>query len=356
MENTIDRAALLTALNRTKPAISTQAFIPILNHFLFDGESVTSYNDISAISVLCEVEMHGCLPADLLIKTLQSMTTETVCFKCFEEQTIITAGKSKVKLPTRHEKDFPISFKELLGEPLAIFMAREQMLGGLKKCLLSVGTDTGHPEHMGVTIVPRYSDTQAALYSSDNITLSKYIFESDSNYHDPIFLPTFFCNQLLALANTSDGVKIEIHPGALIAVFSDGTLLFTKSPNDTEPSDFEKVIGRFVNYENLSFHEIPDLFDSSFERAILVQANEMPRRTRMTLDADTLTLASYSKSGEAFDEMQFRGEYIKFNIDPMFVKRVLPITSQISLLPRVVALSDADQNFLHLIAHQTSPD
>jgi len=351
MSEQINRVELLKRLVMAKPAVFTQTYIPILSHFMFDGDSVTAYNDITAITIPCDVgDFQGCLPAELLIKTLNSMTTESVSMLRHDGYVLITSGKSKIKIPVLQSADFPFSFARINQKIVASFQLNKERLKGLQKCLINVGTDSAHPAAMGVTLDPFYSETQAAFYSTDNVTLSRFVFETDDEQHDPLIMPTFFCNQLVSLANGSD-VSVEIRTGSLIAVFADGAMLFTKTIPDLDPMDFPRVINIYLDADNGKTLEIPKGFDQAIERALLVQTSENFKTTSATVEGNKLLLESISKFGEVRDELVYEGEDVKFRIDPSRIKRILQVTNRMALLPNVMLLTDDNQDFIHLIAH-----
>ena len=353
MSNQINRADLLKKLTMAKPAVSTQTYIPILSHFMFSGDAVTAYNDINAITVLCDTGMHGCLPADLLIKTLNSMTAESVSLVQTDNHVLVSAGRSKIKLPMLPVADFPFSFERISKKTIGTFSMNNIMLKGMQKCLIGVGSDTSHPAQMGVTLDPMYSKTQAAFYSTDNVTLSRFTFDTDMEIPGDmnVIMPTFFCNQLLSLANGSEAVGIEIYTGSLLATFADGAMLFTKTIPDLEAMDFPSVIGRYLSTDGCKTFDIPDVFEQAIERALLIQAAESFKNTTATVANRKLLLESVSKFGEARDEMSYNGEDVKFRIDPSRVKRISQAVSKMALLPNVMLFTSDDESYIHLVAH-----
>jgi len=350
MNTQINRVELLKKLVMAKPAVSAQSYIPILSHFLFTGDAVTAYNDINAITVLCDTGMQCCLPAELLIKTLSSIASEMVTLFKADNHVLLSAGRSKIKLPMLPVEDFPYT-KKKSSKVLGSFNMTNTMLKGLKKCLIGVGNDTAHPAAMGVTLDPFYSPTQAAFYSTDNVTLSRFVFNTDDEQHDPIIIPTFFCNQLLSLAESDKNIHVEIYTGSLLAIFGDGTLLFTKTLADLQPMDFPSVIGRYLSADGCKTFDIPDVFEQAIERALLIQAAESFKNTTATVANRKLLLESVSKFGEARDEMSYNGEDVNFRIDPSRVKRISQAVSKMALLPNVMLFTSDDESYIHLVAH-----
>jgi hypothetical protein len=163
-------------------------------------------------------------------------------------------------------------------------------------------------------------------------------------------MPTFFCNQLVALQELDDQISIEVYKGMLVAVFSDGTMLFTKTIADMEPSDFKRVVQKYIGNGDFKSYPIPDTFDMAIERALLVQFADKSKSTEFSVVNKKLTIQTNAQ-GNSTDEMTYSGEDVTFMIDPSRIKKITPITTQMALLPDVMVLSDDTLDFLHLIAH-----
>ena len=347
----VNRKDLLKVLSKVKPAVAIKDYVPILNCFMFDGDSVTGYNDLQAITKPCDIGITGCIPADLLIKTLNSFNGESVDFsREAESGVLISVGKSEVNLPSLPVSDFPeVNTKtKVLGK----FFVTDEMLYGISKCLLAVGNDANHAEQMGITLDPFYSESQAALYSTDNATISRYTFESDMELPDdaPLILPTVFCQQLLALTGGTLP-EISIYRGALVASFGNEGELFSKTLVDEEPMHFAEVVDKFVDKTRLTMHELPVGFSECIERALLIQEKEVSKTTFITVEEKKLRISSESKSSKANDVLDYDGGDVSFSIDPTLVKRVMGSVDKVAMLRRVLVFTGKDENYLHLISH-----
>lgn len=350
MSKQIKRTQLLNVLNMVRPAVAVKDYIPILTHIMFDGVSATAYNDIQAINMDCEVETQGCLPADLLIKALGSLSVDTVTLTGQDGHVLLTAGKSKIKLPVMPSEDFPDVLNDQLPMVGTVTVTKD-FLEGIRQCLTAVGTDSTYPACMGVTFDP----TSAALYSTDNVTISRFLLDAADSFQlkNTVILPTFFCQQLLILSKLSDYIEIGIYTGALIARFETIAVLFTKTLVDVSPMKFEEAISRFVDVDRLKTFKIPDEFEQSFERALMIQQSEVNKTTTVTVENKKITLESTSKIGDSEDTMPYAGEDIQFHIDPTLVKRISPNVSKISMARKVLVFTNDDMSFIHLIAHHT---
>lgn len=353
MSNTINRAKLLQTLNLVRAALASQPYIPALTHFAFDGETVVAYNDITAISIRCSTELELCLPGDLLLKALNNLSADEVLISKPDSSSVVLAsGRSKLKLPSLPLNDFPFNFP---NDDCDSFDLTSSLLKGIEVCLISVSNDPTHPAQMGVTI-----EDDGRIFSTDNFTISQYRSESKSIKlpgEIPIILPTFFCNQLVALGKAfpKELISIEIRSGSLVGRIGDDASIFTKMIDDLEPMDFQRIIKKYCNEKDLGMDEmsIPDIFEGAFERAMLVLSESPNKTTKVTATDGKMKLHSTSPLGDADDVISAKQikEMDVFHIDPSLVLRASKNCTKVVLLEKVMVLGNDDFSFTHLIAH-----
>lgn len=350
MSTEIERESFLRNLVLVRPAVANQAYIAALTHFFFDGVSVTAYNDVAAISVRTSLDLVLCLPADNLQKILNSLSADKVMVTQAEAGSVtLSAGRSKIKLPTMTAEDFP--FELPVSDPYGTFKVSDAMLRGIEKCLVGVGQDPTHPAQMGITI-----ESDGTLYSTDNFTISRYRIAGKIPLpgNSPVIMPTFFCQQLLALAKAfpDEPVEIDIRTESLVAVIGEQATLFTKLLVDVEPMNFSHIINRHLEGEDLSdlLMDIPDGFDSAFDRALLILSGDIDKATKLSVKDGRLKLYSSSQNGESSDTLILKvPDTEAIHVDPSLVSRSSKICRKIALLPKVMVM--ADGGFTHLIAH-----
>lgn len=355
--NSTKREALMRVASLVRPALATQDYIPALTHIKFDGEFATAFNDISAIVVRAGIDLQRCVPGDLLIRTLGLFGGDTVAltYDPVKSTLLLASGRSKLKLPTMHPKDFPFSVPTEQAPEVVITPA---ILKGIERCLLSVGNDPRHPAQMGVTL--EVDGDKAVLYSTDNFTISRYATDSKIELPAdvPVILPTFFCEQLVTLSKAFDGEKILVLlPGGLLVDFIDAhgnteASLFSKTVVDLEPMEFRSIFAKHVKSKGVEAATIPDAFDAAFNRALLVLSNEMDKSTRVTVKNGTLQLHSTSALGDADDDFEFKGSgEVEFLIDPSLVVRASKVCTKVAFHGKAMMLTDDSGAFSHLIAH-----
>jgi len=362
MPNEVSRTSLLAVANLVKPALATQAYIPSLTHICFDGINATAYNDITAITVASPVEgLHCCVPGDLLIKALNSFTSDKVLIDDVKGSITVAAGRSKLKLPTLPLADFPY-----VEPPQAIYPIElsADILKGIEMCLVAVGNDPTHPAQMGITM--ESGKDGAVLFSTDNFTISRYQTKTKIKLPAdiPVILPTFFCQQLITLSKVYKDVlrvELEISAGSLTAVFGGNKAnVTTKQLVDLEAMDFSSILNKYKVDETLQIkgiiNPIPDDFDASFSRALLVLGNELDKLTKITVSGGRMKLLSTSSSGESTDSFSYADKEASeepFYVDPVLVGRASRCCANMALLDRVMILTDSDGKFIHLISHCT---
>ncbi len=353
---TANRDALLKLVTLLRPALSTQSFIPALTHIRFSAGHATAFNDVTAIKAKAPFDLECCLPGELFIKALSSFNADQVALTALEAGTLLlTAGRSKLKVPVLPIKDFPL--KEP-GAATDVVAFDNDMLEGVRKCLFSVGADPTHPAQMGVTLDSE--DGKAVFYSSDNFTISRYQTKSKVTLPAgaPIILPTFFCEQMLALAKVypDDDVDLELFASALRCTFGKKASLLTKTVADLEPLDFQKILNKHLKIGDVKkqLGRIPDTFDAAWNRALLVLSGEADKATKVAEDNDGFSLYSKSALGEADDTMPLE-QHVKFPsdfyVDPQLVVRAAKVCGSLAFYERVMVLASDDASFIHLISH-----
>ncbi len=372
MSESMNREALLKTVSLIRPALATQTFIPAYNHIAFDGDYAMAHNDIAAISVRCQFPEPCCVPGELLIRALGSFSADAVMLQrtSADQTLLVVSGRSKLKVPTMPLKSFPFDFPMPESSGECIFLTSE-IIDAISQCLVSAGNNPNHPSTMGVTL-DIDEDDRAVLFATDNYTISRHSTSKVIQLPGkaPVILPTFFCNQLIALTKAfpelAKQITLYIMPGALLVEFGDepgkpDAALFTKTIDDVEPLDFPKIIKKHVDISKLDklLMPIPDAFDSAFSRQLLVLGSELDKVTRVSYNDGTMKLRSSSQVGESDEGFSFDGpdedNPPDFHIDPTFVIRGSKLCDRMAFGRGVLVMAGDKNSFLHIIAHVSAP-
>lgn len=349
LNQSVAKQELTSIVDLVKPAVAGQSYIDALTRIAFTGEYAVAYNDILAIARPCTLPL-GCVPGELLSKTLATIISDEVLLQAEREgELLLSAGRTKMKIPTLPVTTFPFEF-QTDGYDVAL---TNSVLAGIELCLVGVGSDPTHPAQMGVTLE---GGERARLFSTDNYTISRFTTESNIKLQAdvPLLLPTEFCRQLLVLANafSGDKVTLEVFPTAITAHIGEQARLFSKLLVDVTPLDFDAILAKHRINDEKPYQAIPNVLDGAFERAALVLSKELDKTTTMSVTGNRLSLFSKSALGEAADTCSFKyPDTSEFHIDPTRVARALKLTSKMALLENILVLSSDDEDFTHLIAH-----
>lgn len=359
-KNVISREALSKAASLVRPALSNQSFIQSLTHIKFSDGWMTTYNDITSISVKGPVpeEMSFCLPGDLLVKALSGFSAADIAVQdnVKEGSVLVSAGRSKLKLPSLPVRDFPFELPDVDADAEIVLSA--SMLTGIAQCLFSVGTDPTHAAQMGVTLDSTSSGC-ALLFSTDNFTISRY--ETDTRFKlpagTPVILPTFFCEQITTLSKAlpNAAVRLKLYPGAVVATFGDEAVLFTKMVDDIEPIDFDTMVRQYFDPDKINdvSFDVPPGLESALQRTLLVLQNDADKVVKVSLGDDTFKIQCSSSLGDTSDTFtaDHESDAEFFHTDPALVLRALKQSTCLAFLPKVLVLCNSTGSFIHMISH-----
>lgn len=356
-----NREELLRAANIVKPAIAAQAYVPALTHLRLDDRGITASNDISSLFVNVEHDMDCCVPGDLFIKALLGFQTKEVKITPSEKDHAVTmtSGRSKLKLNTLGHADFPFTWPSYKNTDVVPF--NDEMLRGLRLCLISVGTNPNHPAQMGVTL--DQEDGIAVFYSTDVFTISR--FETSTKVSlpadEPVIMPTFFCEQVLALAKAFPDDELTMHllDGALLFVVGDEkAMLHTRQLVDTQPLAFPDVIKRHLgSVDDLEKKaaDIPDGWEDVLQRSLLVLSSALDKVITVTPQDGELLLESRSDYGHQDDYLKWKDKLPgSVYLNPQLVLRGSANCTRLMFGKTLLAMCNKDASLVHLVAY-TAP-
>lgn len=356
----IKRTELAKVVSLVRPALSNQAYLPVLTHICFSGNMATAYNDVASIAVTTDAGIQGCIPGELLSKALQGFTGDTVEASEDTGTLLLTSGRSKLRLPTLPVKDFPFDFDTALVAGGHCIRLQPDTIRGIRKCLLGAGSDNTHPEQMGVTL--EADGACAALYSTDNNTISNYLTQDEIKLpgRKPIILPTFLCEQVVSLSSVykDHEVSLFVLPGGLLVDFDGAARVFTRMLLDIQPMDFPHVVSKFCRFPVASTEllEIPKGLDAALGRSLLVLGNA-ERSALFQIGETGFTVKTETQTGESHDHIDFelsddtQAPFTPFYVDPSLMARAAKACTHMAFMPRAVVMTDATQTFVHLISH-----
>lgn len=354
-----NRQDLLDALNLAKPALAVQEFIPVLTHYCFDRATVSAFNDVLAIQLAVDSDLHCAIHGATLQKILAKMDGEVVELVQGESEVAIKSGKdgrSQIRLPIIDKSQF--LFDIPAAEPKASFKLSKDFLKAMALTLKTVGSNAGHPQELGVTL--GLDGEMVDLYSTDNVTISAgsaKVSKVAGKLDSAVILPTPFCETLLAMASAigDDEIMLEFGEGYVLADLTGDDLVFSRLVDQTEPYDFESIISNHVpeDAEAQAF-TIPTQFLGTMGRASILMSSDTDKEVKINLEGNKLLISGKGKLGELDDSIALEEEHdpASFHIDPIFVERGAAMCEKMAFLEHSVVFFS--HNFLHMVSHNVS--
>lgn len=359
MSEKVKRKSFIDVVNKVRPALSTQDFLPILSCVCFDGDNIYAYNDWLAISFpnTLDIPFEGAIPGDRLAKVLNSFNTEEVSCKVTKDSVKISSGKSNIKLPFMPEDDLVWEGVPKKGHTEVAI--GEELIEGLNRCLISISNDAMHPEHQGVQL--SCDDEVLLMHSTDNTTLSQFMLEDDFDDFDPVVLPEMFCKQLISIFYEMKAPVMHINKDGVWVKDKNGVIIASKLLHTGAGTNFSEIIEKYTDGFKGTFFDIAktDLIQS-IDRALIINGDNADKITSAELNKGTLTLETKTEKGHAVDEIvmpKVRKAVAKDKVSIHFstdlVSRACRSMTSIAFKEDVI-LFKAGTDFIHLVALRSS--
>lgn len=322
-------AALIKALNLAKPSLGAQDTIPILAHFCFDNDIIYSYNDITAILIDEKTGLSGALLGDTLIGLLEASNDEDVEIKMDVKASCanIKFSSGTAKVPTLPLSEFVFQFPE--GETSFDLPLTKGVIKAIETCLMSVSADSLKPEFAGVTL--DVNKTGVVLYSSDNITASRYVIEKKIGRKIvSVVIPTIACQHLIKLSSVcgTEDTKLSVGDGFAIAAFT-GATLFTKLL-EANAEAFAKIFSGHTDSAKL--FDIPEGLGMEIAKAKVVLGSDQIKECFIKFDKNKVALTATGTLGKVDTSLSVKGAGSgTVNVSPEIVARALPLAKQVAV-------------------------
>lgn len=342
----MDRIKLLSILKNAQKFLHSQDFIPILQHFCFDDDTVLAYNDEQAIEYKFKSGIRNSLPGNLLIKLLSTLESD-IEFKVSKDKILVKSNNSEIKLPSLDKSEYIFNFPEL--ENKKGFVLSSEILSGLQKCL-STSSSSGL-QKVGITC--NLNKNSLIFYATDNATISKYetTVNNEDNLEFNLIIPVLFCETLISLYQEYKKVTLYFDYSSAVVTLDDDCRLFTRLYDSSNALNFENAIKESVpNLKNVLFSETPIGWEKALNRAILVYKSD--ESTLFNVAGTKLKMNTQSSLGKADDLLSIAFDFgsFSFKADPTLIVKALKVCDKVSYQPNILIFKDNTDNLLHLIS------
>jgi DNA polymerase-3 subunit beta len=337
MKFTIERAALLRALNHVQSVVERRNTIPILANVLMkvsDGVLSLATTDMDLEineSVAANVSDEGAttVPAHTLhdiVRKLPDDTDVELAMNAEGTQVTVKAGRSQFKLSCLPTGDFPeIGAGEL---PVSLSLPAADLRALVDRTRFAMSTEETRYYLNGIYLHASESSNgpvlRAVATDGHRLAMFDMALPAGAESMEGVIIPRKCIGELRKLIDeAADTIKIELS-GSKVRFSFDHIVLTSKLIDGTFP-DYQRVIPE----GNDKVVEVdPKLFSSAIDRVSTISDGKS-RAVKIALNGKVMTLsASSAEAGSATEEVEVNGETdieIGFN-----AKYLLDITSQLS--------------------------
>ncbi len=348
MKFSIERAALLRALNHVQSVVERRNTIPILSNVLMKADDGT----LSLATTDMDLEINESVEASVSKKgatTVPAHTLHDIVRKLPDDadvvmemnndgtQMSVKAGRSQFKLSCLQSSDFPeIGAGDL---PVSFSLPAADLRALIDRTKFAMSTEETRYYLNGIYVHAAETDGVAVLraVATDGHRLARFEMPLPDGAAGMagVIIPRKCINELRKLTDeAADTIQISLSPNKIRFAF-DHIVMTSKLIDGTFP-DYMRVIPQ----GNDKIVEIdPKIFSSAIDRVATISDGKS-RAIKISLNGKTMTLsASSAESGSAVEEVEISGETdieIGFN-----AKYLLDITSQIEGEGCRLTLADA---------------
>lgn len=330
----MDRAELVNKLELVGRALASNDLIPIFTCFCFTGTHVYANNDSIAIKAPCVTDAPFAVNGHTLLGLLRASQSEDVIFKLGDEhEVLVTAGKSKFKLPYHTEDAF--LFQEPEGNWDVSIVVDPKLAQGLEACLQTASRDAAtQPAFVGVWL--KHGGT---LYSCDGDALSRFSLLPDllvGNY----MMPNAFCETVLRVDST--GGKLTLNSEWAMATLG-GYTVYGRLIVSNDPLDHEKLIADTVRQAPV-FASVPEGLDQALTRARVV-ADPESKPTQLTVGEGKLQLLTDTNLGVVKDVLGFEHPDVTALVAAHLMQRSIQQCSEMAIMENCCVFRSGDTLF-----------
>lgn len=304
----IEKAALLTALEKVKPGLASKEMIEQSTSFAFMGDRVVTYNDEISISHPVKgLDVKGAVKAQVLYSFLNKIKRDEIEVEWEENQVKITAGRSKAGLVFEAEVKLPVEEVGKIGDWKSL---PEEIVEALRFCYPCCSKDMSRPILTCVHINGK------RVQASDGYQIINYRLEKKSPVKG-FLLPASAVRELVKY-NIKEIAEGE---GWIHFRTEDGTVFSSRIFEGSFPE-----IEKFLDFTGIEI-PFPKTAPQALERARIFSGNsgeEIPQ-VEVSVSEDQISFSAKDASGwfEENTRTKYKGDPIHFHTGVDFLINLL---------------------------------
>lgn len=349
----MNRQELIDKLQLAAPALSSTDLVPVLQHFWFQQDTLTCYNDQIGIQTSLKSGFTGAIPSTL-ISLLSASRAKDVEFDYQKDGTLtVKAASSRFKLPYLTEKSMDIfTMPEPTNEKLPVDM--NAFLDAIESCSRSLKEDTSMPDSLGITLA--YNNKAIDLYATNDSTISTARVKTKQELKDfRVVISGEFCRQMLSLSKLDGSKALEIHDDYSLFTCGDN-ILFGRLVDVQRPLDFESVIDTSFPVEaEKQLVAVPSKLELILDRAVVITESKQDRpKTTISIKGGIAKFFSQSTDkGEVHDTCQLEQNQpdVEVSIDPRLFRAGFGAYDKMLLTEQCLVMSKGSSLYLVSASH-----
>jgi hypothetical protein len=161
---------LCVVLKTVSPALAGRGVaLPILDHFVFDGETVLAYDGVVALKADCRLPIVGAVAGGPLLGVVGCSAAKGVVVVPVDAgEVVVKLGRAKLRLAVLPLEEHPFRTP---GSPGDVITLDERFVSGLRLVLRSAEVNNEAVIRSGVTC--RVTKNRAWLYATDSATVAR---------------------------------------------------------------------------------------------------------------------------------------------------------------------------------------
>lgn len=325
----MNRKDLLATLELVAPALAQENLIPMYQNFCFKTGVVYAYRDTIGIIGPCVLEDEFAVHGKTLMEMIRASSVKEVEIELQNENILVKAGRSKIKLPFFPSSDF--LFHEPEDETWDLMLDIDKhFIRGLQLCLPGTAVDHTMPALMGITIM---GGKDTYLYSCDGDSISRFNLHKENTKSVQYVMPTSFCEALLKIAGKTGARLGQLYVNGqwAVAEMANDYRILGRIIENPEPLKFEAEIKKIVKKEP-EYISIPSAMTQALSRARIIAEPEN-KATEIAINSGKINLITETHMGAVKDTIAFKGKHpaIEFKVDAKLMSRAIDVTQEFAV-------------------------
>ncbi len=350
------KAGYLGELLKTiKGGIPQTALLPILGHFCSDKKGIFTFNDIIAVGRVWEEADKGVqasIPSALL-QLLGGVPSGTMLHIEAKQRGGVAIKSKRMLLDLAgHLPDdylFNIDTAEKAHVPNR-GVPMDTILEGLAVCTKCMALNPAVAYQMGVIL--ELDHKQLRMYSTDNVTITRYKAKTQCKIKGKVLLPFRFCEEAVELGSQFESGVLYVHDSYVCAWFDEEVFLFAKLLMAENLPDMEEVIKKY----KVAPVKITEHMRGCATRAELLQRNAQGAHLRIQNSSDGFLFSITTDVGRLKEKIQVeepeQQEHIEgynVQVSATLFERAAQLFDRVSFADKRTVVFASD-HFIHVLA------